>query len=283
VTTLGDRLSDPHPDVRRAATRALLGYARRADLRGAVIDRGVRALAAADWRGQEQAAVLLAKLTHRPAAARLVELLRSDRSEAAVAAAWGLRELGVADTLPAALDHVKLRHAQLRTGATPRDFPPDQLDRQLAQLVQLLGAAGYRPADTEFRALFPRIIGRGMPPPLTEVGPETRAAALWALGRLHAGDADAALVRPIQERLTGDGPLLGKDDGRVRRMAAVALARLGARQSVDVLREQGGEQPTLDAADYACRWAAAQLTGRPLPPPGVYEAPQTNWFLVPIG
>ena len=282
VTTLGDRLSDQHTDVRRAATRALLGYANHADLRAAVIDRGVRALGAADWRGQEQAAVILARLAHRPAAPRLVDLIRSDRPEAAVAAAWGLRELGVPNTLPAALDHVKLRHAQLRDKATPRGFPLDQLDRQLAQLVQFLGAGGYRPADPELRALFPRVLGRGMPPPLTEVGPETRAAALWALGRLHAGKPDAALIRPIQERLTGDGPLLGKDDSRVRRMAAVALARIGARQLVDVLREQGGEQTTLDAADYACRWAVAQLIGQPLPPPGVYELPQTNWFLIPI-
>jgi len=282
VTTLGARLSDPQPDVRRAATRGLLGYADRADLRATVIDQGVRALGAADWRGQEQAAILLARLAHRPAALRLVELIRSDRAEVAVAAGWALRVLNVADTLPAVLDHVKARHGQLLLKTTPRTIPPDQLERQLTQLVQFIGAAGYRPADAELRGLFPRILAPGMPPTLTPVGPETRAAALWALGHLHAGNPAPGLVRPIQERLTGDGPLLGKDDSRVRRMAAVAVARMGARQSVDILREQGGEQTTLDAADYACRWAVAQLTGQPLPPPGVYEAPQTNWFLVPI-
>jgi HEAT repeat protein len=249
-----------------------------------VIDAAARALAAADWRGQEQAAVLLARLGHRPAAPRLVELLGADRPEAAIAAAWGLRELAVPDTVPAAFDHLRGRYARLLAGgpdALPRGFADDQLDRQLAQLAQFVGAAGYRPADAELRLLLRRLRAPGFPPNFNPVGPETRAAAVWALGRLHAGNPDPALVGPIQERLTGDGAA-GRDDVRVRRMAAVALARLRARQSVDVLRAQGGDRPTLDVSDLACRWAVAQLTGAPPPPPGVYELPQIDWFLVPL-
>jgi HEAT repeat protein len=285
VKLLGGRLADAHPDVREQARRALRDFADRPSLRAAVIEEGGRVLAAADWRGQEQAAVLLGQLGHKPAAPRLVELLRADRPEPAIAAAWALRVLAVPDALPAALAHVRLRHGQLLSNgraAGLRAYSPEQVDAQLTQLAQWFGAAGYEPADPELRTLFPRILQAGMPPGFSPVGPETRAAALWALGRLHAGDAGPALVGPVEQRLTGDGAM-GPDDPRVRRMAAVALGRMGARSSLPALRtEAGGDRPTLDPVAQACRWALAQLTGAPPPPPGVYEVPQRDWFLVPV-
>jgi hypothetical protein len=113
------------------------------------------------------------------------------------------------------------------------------------------------------------------------VGPETRAAAIWALGHLHAGDP-ADLAGPIEERLTGD-PGMGRDDERVRRMAAVALARLKANDSLPALRTEAGDGPTLDMVAHTCRWAVAQLTGEPLAAPAVYELLQRDWFLVPVG
>jgi HEAT repeats len=145
----------------------------------------------------------------------------------------------------------------------------------------LFGTAAYRASDAELRKLFPRFIQSGRPPAFNPVGPETRAAAVWALGRLHANDPDPVLVGPIQDRLTGD-PGMGPDDPRVRRMAAIALGRMGASQSLDALRTVAGKRPTIDPAELASRWAVAQLTGEPVPPAGVYELPQTDWFLVPL-
>lgn len=282
---LGARLHDPHPGVRERARRGLRAYADRPGLREAVIAEASKALAGNGWRGQEPAAILMGQLGHRPAAARLVELLRSDRPEPAVAAAWALRVLAVPDTLAGALDHVRIRHGQLKANgpnAGLRGFTPEQLDTQLTQLVQLLGALNYGAADAELRLLFPRFLQAGMPPVFNPVGPETRAAAIWALGRLHADDPVADLAGPIEERLTGD-PGMGRDDERVRRMAAVTLARLKAKDSLAALRTEAGNGPTLDVVALACRWAVAQLTGEPLPAPGVYELPQRDWFLVPAG
>ena len=48
-------------------------------------------LATPRWRALEQATILLAVLDHKPAAPRLVDLLRFERPEVFVAAAWGLR------------------------------------------------------------------------------------------------------------------------------------------------------------------------------------------------
>jgi HEAT repeat protein len=281
---LGARLHDLHPEVREKARRGLRAYADQPALRDVVIVEATRALTGNDWRAQEPAAILVGQLGHRPAAQRLVELLRSDRPEPAIAVAWALRVLAVPDTLPAVLDHVRLRHGQLRSNgrtAGLRGFTPEQLDAQLTQLVQFFGAANYKPADAELRSLFPRFLQSGKPPAFNPVGPETRSAAIWSLGKLHAGDPAAGLVGPIEERLTGD-PGMGRDDERVRRMAAITLARMKAKDSLMALRIEVGEgRPTLDPVSLACRWAVAELTGEPLPPPGTYELPQRDWFLIP--
>jgi HEAT repeat protein len=282
---LGARLHDLHRDVRERARHGLRSFANQPALRDVVIGEAMRSLSANDWRGQEPAAILVGQLGHRPAAPRLVELLRSDRPEPAIASAWALRVLAVPDTLPGVLDHVRLRHGQLKANSPSaglRGFTPEQLDAQLTQLVQFLGAAKHKPADTELRSLFPRFLQSGKPPVFNPVGPETRAAALWALGRLHAGNPAAELVGPIEERLTGD-PGMGRDDERVRRMAAIALARMKAKDSLAALRTEAGERPTLDPVALACRWAVAELTAEPMPPPGVYEQLQRDWFLVPAG
>ncbi|MBX9582390.1 MAG: hypothetical protein K2X87_18970, partial [Gemmataceae bacterium] len=282
---LGDRLNDPHPDVRTKARRSLRELAGKPDLRGPVIEQGTRILAGRDWRGQEQAAVLLARLDHKPAAGRLVELLGADRGEAFAAAAFGLRVLAVPDTLPAVLDHVRRRHqALLKSGPSAglADVPAVHLDRELCQLAQFFGQAGYKPADAALRDLVPRFTAPGKPPKFTPVGPEARAAAIWALGKLHAGDPEEELAGQIEDRLTGD-PGLGQDHPRVRRAAAVALGRMKAAASLKPLRGiADGDAPNPDPVANACRWAVAHIEGKELPPAGVFGVVQRDAFLVPV-
>jgi HEAT repeat protein len=282
VRSLARALSDPHPDVRAHARRGLRQLA--AERRELVIAEASRVLGAFEWRGQEQAAILLAQLDHKPASERLVALLTSNRGEVVVAVAWGLRQLAVSETLPAVLKHVQRRHEELLT-AGPRlvgGIPAEALDLQLSQLVQFLGQARHKPADAALRALVPRFLRGGMPPVFSPVGHETRAAAVWALGLLHEGNPEEKLVGVIETRLTGDGAM-GRDDPRVRRMAAVSLGRMKAKQSLEALRDySGGAKPTLDVVTNACRWAVGHLTGEPVPPPGIYEVLQREWFLSPL-
>jgi hypothetical protein len=66
-------------------------------------------------------------------------------------------------------------------------------------------------------------------------------------------------------------------------MAAVALGRMKAVTALPALEAHSlGDRPTTDVVANACRWAAARVAGRPLPDPGVVEAPQRDWFLVPL-
>src|SRR5262245_47098800 len=105
IRRLGDRLVDPHPNVRLLARRALRELASRPEWRTAVTREGMRVLADPDWRGQEQAAILFALIDHKAAVGRLVELLPAARPEVFVAAAWALRQLAVSDTLPEILKY----------------------------------------------------------------------------------------------------------------------------------------------------------------------------------
>ena len=84
------------------------------ELRQPIIEEALRRLASQDWRGQEQAAILLTQLQHRPAAARMVQLLTADRPEVFVTVAWGLRKLAVADTLPAVTKYVRDEFERLK-------------------------------------------------------------------------------------------------------------------------------------------------------------------------
>lgn len=282
VRTLADRLSDPHPAVRSLARKGLRQLADRPNLRAAVVADGVRVLAGSDWRGQEQAAVLLAQLDHKPAAERFVELLKADRGEPTVAAAWGLRVLAVKETLPAVLAHVQNTEKGLRKewpseDALYRRMPRHLVDRQMCQLVQFLARADHRPAEETFVGLVPR----GVRPFFTAIGPQTRAAAIWGLGRFHAGKPDVDLVGLIEGRLTGD-PGLGQDRPEVRRMAAVALGLMKAESSLKALDVYTSrETPTADPVAHACRWAEAAITGRKLEPPGPFEVLQRDPFLSP--
>lgn len=291
LQSLGQLLADPHPAVRVKARQSLRELAKAAQWQPGVLDQGTRALAASDWRGQEQAAILLGQLDHKPAAKRLVELLRSERGEVLVAVGWGLRQLAVADTLAPVLDHVRKRHADIgRDGATAglRTVTAPQLDQHLSHLVQLLGQARHAAADPVLRAIVPRVTSgsysgpKGPSPSFTKVGGETRAAAIWALGLLHEGKPEERLVKQIEDRLTGD-PGMGPDDPRVRRMAAVSLGRMEAKQSLTALRTHAdGTDPSLDPVVQACRWSVARLTGEKLLALGVVQVRQGEWFLAPL-
>jgi HEAT repeat protein len=264
VRLLGTRLDDPHPDVRLQARRALRELAAKAEWREPVLREATRMLEANDWRGHEQSAILLAQLGHRPAADGLLKRLTSDRPEVCIAAAWALRQLAVPDSLPAALDHFN------RTLRGNSGVPATAVDPQLCQLAQFFGQVKYEPADSTLRALIP---------PRT-AGPETRAAAIWALGHLHAGQPDAEIARACEGRIRAVVPG-DLEDNRVRRMSATALGLMKAKDSLGTLREfYRDKRLTLDMVQNACAWSISQMTGEPVLP-GIVESQQSDWFLVP--
>jgi HEAT repeat protein len=279
IPVLADRMGDPHPDVRRNASRSLTELGGKQEFRERVLAEGTRVLAGKDWRGLEQATILLAQLDHKPAAPRFIELLTFDRPEVLVTAGWGLRKLAVADTLPAVLRHVQARQRKIRATAAQADASYNTADLQLAQLNQLLGQQNYAPADAALQEFIPR-----MEVPMRPVlCPESRAAAIWALGLLHPGDAPPGLARALEARVNDSGSM-PREDQNVCCMSAVALGRMKSKQSLPSLRRNGTKKLSIDPIRNACGWAIEQITGEKLLPADPFrEVRYERFFLAPAG
>jgi hypothetical protein len=146
------------------------------------------------------------------------------------------------------------------------------IDHQLSQLNQFLGAQKYRPADAVLRRFVPRADGR--------LGPESRAAAVWALGRLHEGREVPELVGPLQERML-DMRSKPPEFTQVREMCAVTLGRTKAKEAVPTLRIFYVGKPTEDPVNNASGWALQRLTGEVMPAPQTARKVRLDWFLRP--
>jgi HEAT repeat protein len=287
---LADKLDDPHPEVRIKARHALQDLASRSQLKDEVIKQGMPILAGQDWRGLEQATILMARVNHKPAAGRIAELLQSERPEVFVTAAWGLRKLAVPETLPAALK--RFRDAQLLAKnpgarAALHADPPlirellsstEEFDEQLSHLAQFMGQSRYQAADTALRRQVPRTRdATGEDDPV--IGQETRAASIWALGFIHQGKPDLPLVKELEGRLNDiSRPFHPGEDPRIRSMSAISLARMKSKDSLHSIRlYRATAKPTLDPIAHACSWSIHELTGEPTPAPGVVELPAGNF------
>jgi HEAT repeat protein len=272
---LADRLDDPHMEVRVKARQSLLDLAANKDFKDLIIAEAMRKLGGTDWRGLEQAAILLTQLDHKPAAARLVELLPYERPEVKVTAGWGLRKLAVRETLPRVLSYVSSEMAGVMAEKEPNralNFSMS-IEHQFSQLNQFLGREKYAPADAMLRKFIPHRSDLAWD--------ESRAAAVWALGLIHEKDPAADLSALLAARLN-DTMSIPPEDVRVRQMAAVALARMQAKETVPSLRKYYfGDGPSVDSVSNACGWGLEQLTGEVMPPPKTFRDMQRVWFLTP--
>jgi HEAT repeat protein len=279
LTKLADFTNDPHPAIRVQSRKALHRLA--GEGRADVVREGTRILGGSNWRGQEQAAILLAQLDHKAAVPRLVEILSVDRGETMVAAAWAVRKLDVADALPAVLQYslslvTSLKGRGLVGGR--KAVQPDEMDAHLCQLVQFLGKNRHRPSESFLRELVPPSTSEAA---RSLIGAESRSAAVWALGKIHEGTPDPALRRLFLGRLNAINPG-DVEDYRVRAMCAIALARMKETSAVDTLRKYFVDRrPGLDRVNNSCGWALERLTGEKMEAPAVVEGFDLDWFLRP--
>jgi HEAT repeat protein len=289
IHLLAERLGDEHQGVRRESREWSRQLAGNPQWHDAVIAEAARVLAGDQWRGLEQAAILLTLLDYKPAAGRLVQLLMFERAEVVITAAWGLRRLAVPETFPQVLAYVRAEwqriHGHRGLYNRPPGFPAPILDHVLSQLNQLLGQQKYAPADSVLRQFIPR----------GPVGLETRASAIYALGLIHAGKPEADLIAAVEGRLTDTGP--PPDEPRVRSMSAISLGRILAGAAVTGSGQKGQlaaehvkvlrnfcpvQQVQVDVIANACGWAIERITGEKLAPRGPIEQPRIDWFLNPF-
>lgn len=249
---IAKRLDDVNPALRGDVRDALFRLARTSELDAVIRPAAMLQLAGDSWRGQEQAALLLASLDHKAAAPRLVELLKSSRPEVMVVSAWGLRKLAVPETLAPMLEHAHEQTRRRQAGDVP-----NALDPQVAMIFETFGMLQYRAADSLLRQYIAKRV---------EMGEYSRGAAIWSLGKFNAGQLDAGLAQQLITRLTDMTPM-PSEMPRVRQASAIALGWMNAKSHAPAIRDFMGPGPQWSGPQLAMRWAVIKLTGDPLPEP----------------
>ncbi len=247
ITRLGSLLDDLDPALRRHVCDCCVQLAEVETLRDAIIEQGRQMLAADSWRGQEQATLLLVTLDDKSIVDRLLALLDSPRPEVHTTAAWGLSRLEVPATLEPILE-VFRKKSELRIAKEPQAA---QTMVQLSHLAQAMGQMNYFAADEALRIFIPKN---------APFDPNTRGAAIWALGRLHVDKPDEALANQLMDRVK-DTRSMFPEDQHVGAMCAVSLGRMKATNTLADLQEFNNGQSLQSELAYACAWAISQMTG----------------------
>lgn len=293
LTTLVSFLNDPHPELRGLVREGFFTHSSDTQYQALIRESSIRVLAGDDWRGQEQAALLLAALDHKEIAPRLVKLLQSDHDEVMIATAWALRVLAVPDTAAAITAQIS-RRTKIDTFFEPG------IEHQVSHLCEALAHFRHKPA-TPVLALFV--------PKTAKYGPLSRSAAIWSLGRIYEDAAGTPTAKTESSALTKAAEFLGllqKPEGElvedlasrfmervedtdsqipewpaVRRTSALALGRMKATSQLEPLKDQIGDQVESESVELAMRWAVLRISGEDLPiaPPQSYE--RKGWFLEP--
>ncbi len=265
--------ADVSYQVRRAARSLLFEYSKINEFKDPILKKCRELLLSKNWREVEQAMLLLVSLEDKQAATQFVKLLRHDRPEIKVTAAWGLRKFGVYTTLPAIRDEfVRMFELTPEVHAKYTKAEKDARKLKAAQIILFIG---------ELKLPFPQDQLKGLiRAPI--FGNETRAAAIWTLGELNAGKQPKDIVDALISRVAdtkGENP----EDVRIRRMAAVSLGKMKSKKAIPTLREYYLEgAPNYSTAAWACGWALEQITGEKVVPIKDIKEPWSDWFLKPI-
>ncbi|MBS0202938.1 MAG: hypothetical protein JSS49_08580 [Planctomycetes bacterium] len=264
MQTLSARLNDPHPQLRKLVRDKFLALSQEPTLEPTIRQSTIAVLAGDDWRGQEQASLLLGDLDEESVTARLLELLDSARPEVMLAAAMGLKSIAAPDSaMPV------LAFAQRRTEAA--GFTP-LTDTQLAHLFELLGLLKTTEAMPLMEIYIPKTRKyRGF----------SRAAAIWALGLMQEGQTNERLASQLLERAT-DTRSSPAEDFYVRRASVLTLGRLRASPQLPGLKSLIGDQIDNNLMDLTVRWSILQITGEALPMRPPHTMRRTGWFLEPL-
>jgi len=279
VLGLADLLDDPTPDVRNAARTTL---ATRAAVTGSDLAAAQRDLirliqGATDnrWRLLEQAALLARDIDAKPAVDALMGQMLFPRLESRVAVLRALRALTDDAHMPRILQHaqqlaVLSEAAAERTEIDPLTFNRiSGLGKQLSFLHEMLGEKRYAPAEPHLRRFIPKSS------PFEDTA---RAAAIWALGHIHAGEPDAGLAATLAGRLS-DLSIMDPEVEIVREHAALAIGRMNATAQRSTIKKFAAPGEGQTRVTAACRWAMEQLTGNPQPAPELEPVSVRGWFL----
>ncbi|XZE53335.1 hypothetical protein SH139x_005071 [Planctomycetaceae bacterium SH139] len=266
VDQLQPILSDPINSVRVAAREVLLAYAEDPQLTAQVIENAGEVLAADDWRGLEQAILMLTKLEVRDAVDRYFELLDHPRAAVQITAAWSLKTLAIEAWMP------RMNQAMEKMG---RDldsaWDPDRT-QTFTHLVEAMGMMRHKPAE----AFLVELIPKGVP-----YLPLCRTAAVWSIGFLQEGAIDPGIRDQLEGRLA-DANSTPPESNEVRAFSAVALGRMKSNESLEMLARWQRVEGSSNFVGRRCAWAVREINGTPIPPLEQKSRTVAGWFLQPL-
>ena len=265
VKLLGGMLDDVHPTVRKMAQGSLVLLDQLAELRPVVREVAMQMLTSGRRRAMEQAAIVIGGVDHEPASERLIELLDSDHPFVAVAAAWALRRLLVPATAEPILEKVRMQ-----TKEFPHAPPnPDWNEKKVAALYQQRGHLIEALALMRHRDVVPLLLAclptPPAPPGAYREAQELRVQAIWALGHIFRDDPQPEIVARLTERLQTPDDTAARGKTLIQPMAAVSLARIGAVETLDLLRGLYAPGDKYSDLRYGCAWGVSWMTNEPLP------------------
>lgn len=269
VVTLVPVLNDGVPEIRYDARRILLAMAGRDELRPVVIEHATRVVDGDQWRGLEQAILILTELDQKQVGQRLLQLLHHARPEVYVSSAWGLRKLAVPELIEPMFEEAKRISTEVASGEAA-----DKASTALAQLLEAIGQMDHQPAEPYLRMFIPKS---------SPYSAEVRTAAIWSLGYLWADSdsLDQALVDQLEQRLA-DVLSIPPESNDIRAMSAVTLGRMKSEASLPALRRWYAADGPSSYVGRCCGWAIEQMTGESIPDANPATRHLRGWFLEPI-
>ena len=171
IVRLAELVADNNPKVRMAARDALLGHAEESMWAEAIQGKVTAALQSQKWWEVEQAAIMVASLKMTSAESQLFSLLKHERSEVYIAAAWALRVVAESpEVLQKILDYAKEKTDYIFQSSILMD--PEY--HHVAHLFELI-AIKKLPGGKE---MLQRFVKKN-----TKIGLTTRLSALWGVGQ----------------------------------------------------------------------------------------------------
>ena len=139
----------------------------------------------------------------------------------------------------------------------------------MAHLFELLGILKTRQAIPLMETYIPKSLTLGV---------DSRAAAIWSLGVIQAGDVNKSLADKLLERVKDVAGIPPEFDD-VRRASVLSLGRLRAEQQVQELKKMVAGGVGNFPVDLTIRWAIWKTTGEKLPIPAPPTLERSGWFL----
>lgn len=266
IQLLASALQDPVPLNRRRAREVLLQFAENETLLPHVVQEATAVLQADEWRGIEQALILLTKLQQRESRQRIFQLLDHDRGEVMETAAWSIKELAQPDWSEQSLAALQQQLERFND-----EFTYASADT-LTHLVEAMGTLQMQESLDLLRTFVPKDA------PFT---PTIRSAAVWAIGEVLQDQPQPDVVSELESRLNDANPILPEADS-VRGLAAVSLGKMQSQGSMEYLVEWREVHGLNSFVGRRSAWAIYKLTGEPVGEVPTSTSNLGGWFVQPL-